>query len=69
MRGRGGEKRGPKRKRREGEGELGWAKERVWAAFFYLFFLFFFCLSNSLIQTILIEFKYNLNSNLYTQHK
>jgi hypothetical protein len=32
-------------------------------------FLFFFCFSNSLIQTILFEFKYNLNSNLYTQHK
>jgi hypothetical protein len=49
---------GPRGKRGECVG-LGW-----------LLLLFpFFCSSYSLIQTILFEFKSNLNSKLYTQHK
>jgi hypothetical protein len=67
-RGKKERERGPAGKERRG-GMLGWAGRLLgWAAFFYSFsFSSFF--SNSLIQTILIEFKYNLNSNLYTQHK
>jgi hypothetical protein len=65
---------GPRGERKEGaregkEGEKGKSGLLGWAATLFSSFLFFFCFSNSLIQTILIEFKYNLNSNLYTQHK
>jgi hypothetical protein len=59
--GGGKEERGPR-----GRGD--WAGPRLLGLLSSLF-LFFFCFSNSLIQTIPIDFKYNLNLNLYTQHK
>jgi hypothetical protein len=60
------------RERREGresreEKKVGRAERNGLGWLLLLFFLFSF--STPLIQTILLEFKYNLNSNLYTQHK
>jgi hypothetical protein len=52
-------------KGRLGLGQGCWVGLPTFALFPFLLLFF----SNSLIQTILTEFKYNLNSNLYTQHK
>jgi hypothetical protein len=60
-RGKEGRPRGEKRGGEMGRAGLGCLLSSL--------LLFFFCFSNSLIQTILIEFKCDLNSNLYTQHK
>jgi hypothetical protein len=43
--------------------------ERGLGCFSFILSSFLFFFYTPLIQTILLEFKYNLNSNLYTQHK
>jgi hypothetical protein len=57
------ERAGPRAgERKRGGGRGFWAG---WLGSFLLLFFFY----TPLIQTKLFEFKYNLNSNLYTQHK
>jgi hypothetical protein len=58
----------PTRRGKE-EREEEWAGLRELGCLSSILSLFLFFCYTPLIQTILLEFKYNLNSNLYTQHK